>query len=76
MKRSVSSACAACILMTFLLGVKNGQVAIWHTESARLLRVLPWPSSVLPAQVQQALNNGIRIEEDSDVGKLILQMIS
>lgn len=75
MKHPVRRAAAAMLLAGFLLGIRNGQVALWRGDDPEPVRVFPWYSSMLPGQIRSALENGLRIEEESDIGKLIQDMI-
>jgi hypothetical protein len=61
--------------MGYLLGVKNGQIAIWKDNDPQPARVFPWSMVLLPGPIQEALEKGIYVEADSDIGRLIADMI-
>ena len=50
------------LAMSFLLGIRNGCVALWKDGSPEPIRVFPCPVSTLPAQALEALKAGIPIE--------------
>ena len=76
MKRPLYQMLTALILSGFLLGVRNGQVAIWKDNDPQPIRVFNWSVSLLPSPIQEALIKGIRIDSDSDIGQLIQDMIA
>lgn len=59
------------LLLGFLLGVHQGQVALWRDEDPEPVRVLPCPVRELPLPEQLLLKIGIRISSDSKLGKLL-----
>ncbi len=59
------------ILLGFLLGVHNGKVALWKEPDPEPIRIFPCPISTLPAEVRQALEQGIRFESDTDLERLL-----
>lgn len=75
MKQPISQTLCALLLLGYLLGVKNGQVAIWKGNDPQPARVFPWSMALLPGPIQRALEKGIYIEEESDIGRLIADMI-
>lgn len=67
---------AIVMLAGFLLGIKGGHVALWKYGEQEPLRVFPWSASVMPQKIRSALTQGIYVEESSDIGRLIQDMIS
>ena len=75
MKHHYRSLAAAILLAGFLLGIRNGQVAIWKDDDPQPIRIFPWSAAILPAQIRKALEKGIYVDETSDIGLLIQDMI-
>lgn len=59
------------IVLGFLLGIHNGRVALWKDEDPEPFRVFPYPVSVLPPDVRQALEEGIHIDSEADLDRLL-----
>lgn len=59
------------MLLTFLLGIHNGRVALWKEPDPEPMKVFPYPVSALPNEVRQALEKGIRIDSMEDLDKLL-----
>ena len=65
------------ILMTaYLLGIKDGYIALWKDSSPEPVHIFPYQASMLPEKDQQALQKGIRINEDSQLVKLLEDYLS
>lgn len=75
MKHCIRHLAAAFLLAGFILGIRNGQVAIWKDDDPQPIRTFPWSAAMLPSQIRQALEKGIYVEESSDIGLLIKDMI-
>lgn len=67
---------AAILLAGYLLGIRGGHVALWKKDDPQPLRVFPWSANMLPFKIRAALERGIYVESDSDIGRLIEDMIS
>lgn len=67
---------AQLVLLGFLLGIHNGRVALWNDQDPEPCRVFPYAVAALPAQVQNALQQGIRIESEADLEKLLENFLS
>ena len=59
------------LALGFLLGVHNGRVAIWADGTREPYRIIPCPVFLLTRSQQDALAAGIRIDNMTDVEKLI-----
>ncbi len=70
-KNNLRSCITCCLLLGFLLGIHNGQIAIWKGEDPLPWKVLPYPASVLPQEARQALKKGIPFETMEDLEDLI-----
>ncbi len=66
---------AAILLAGFLLGIRSGHVALWKQDDPQPLQVFPWSANMLPRKIRIALERGLFVEEDSDIGRLIADMI-
>lgn len=64
------------MLLGFLLGIHNGRVALWKDQDPEPCRVFPYAAVTLPPQVQDALRQGIRIESEADLDKLLENFLS
>lgn len=67
---------AAILLAGYLLGIRSGHVALWKQNDTQPLRIFPWSANMLPQKIRAALEQGIHVEADSDIGRLIEDMIS
>lgn len=69
MKRKQMLANLLCL--GFLLGVHNGQIALWKDQDPIPAKVFPYSVSELPVPVQLALRSGIPINGMEDVERLL-----
>ncbi|MBQ8621223.1 MAG: BofC C-terminal domain-containing protein [Oscillospiraceae bacterium] len=66
-----------CILLLgFLLGVKDGYITLWRDGQAEPVKVFPYRVTMLPEKDRAALEKGIRIEENSDLARLMEDYLS
>lgn len=57
-----------CItLLGFLLGIHNGQIALWEDGKTEPVKVFPYRAEMLPAKDRQRLEKGIRFESKQDL---------
>ena len=61
--------------LSFLLGVHNGNVALW-TDGEEPARVFPCPVSMLPADARAALEKGVRVESLEELEQLAENYLS
>lgn len=64
------------LLLGFLLGIREGKIALWKDGEAEPWRVFPYPVAVLPAETQQELKNGIRIDSMDDLDRVLENLLS
>jgi len=64
------------LCFTFLLGLRDGQIALWSSDNPEPVKVFPCPVSMLPQEAVDALEKGIPIESEDDLRKLIQQYLS
>ena len=64
------------VLFGFLLGVHNGNIAIWKDDDPTPMRVFPYPAELLPKADKDALEKGIRIDSMEELGRLLEDFLS
>ncbi len=64
------------ILFGFLIGIHNGQIALWHNNDPNPVKVFPYRAEMLPEADQAALRKGIRINSFSDLQRLLQDYLS
>ena len=74
MKRS--NLILSVVLAGYLLGVHNGKIALWKGEDPQPVRIFPYEASMLPAKDQEALQQGIPIENRSELIRLLEDYLS
>lgn len=67
---------AAILLAGYLLGIRGGHVALWKQDDPQPIRIFPWSANMMPKEIRSALEKGIYVDADSDIGRLIEDMIS
>ena len=65
-----------CLVLGFLLGIQNGNVALWEDGKEDPIRVFPYSASNLPAADRQALENGIHLDSKLQLIRLIEDYLS
>ena len=75
MKNRKNRALAALIL-SFVLGSYNGQIALWREGQAQPLRVFPYQVAALPEKDQAALEKGIPLGSEEELIRLIEDYLS
>lgn len=60
----------------FLLGVKNGCIALYRQGQSQPVRVFPYPVRLFPEQDQQALEKGISISDTAQLERLLEDYLS
>ena len=63
------------LALGFLLGIKDGYIALWKDGEAQP-RVFPYRADMLPEQDRSRLEQGVRIEEGSELERLIEDYLS
>lgn len=64
------------LVFTFILGCRNGYIALWQDGSSDPVRIFPYSVSSLPQADQDALHRGIRITSETDLVKLLEDYLS
>ena len=66
----------AMLLMSFLLGIHEGRLAMWKDNEPEPCKLFPYPVLMLPKTVQQQLKTGIRLETIEDLNTLLENFLS
>ena len=64
------------IIFGFLLGVRNGYVALWKDGNPEPLKVFPYHADNLPEADRQALEKGIHLDNKLQLIQLIEDYLS
>ena len=64
------------LLLGFLLGVSDGRLALWKDGQQQPWKVFPYPVAALPADTQQQLHQGIRVDSMEDLDRLLENLLS
>ena len=66
----------AALLLSFIMGVQDGYVALWKSGETEPLEVFPYQVSSLPPADQARLRKGIVIDSAEDLIGLIEDYLS
>ena len=75
MRKKYRFACPI-ILLFFLLGIKDGYIALWKDNSVTPLEVFPYKAALLPKEDQQKLEQGICIRSQEELMQLLEDYLS
>ncbi len=64
------------LLFAYLLGVKDGFIALWKDETPEHIRVFPYRADSLPPEDQKALQRGIRIDSKTELIHILEDYLS
>ena len=64
------------LIFTFLLGNYNGFIALWQLPESNPTVVFPYSTASLPLADQEKLADGILIESDEQLQKLLEDYLS
>lgn len=62
--------------MAFILGSKDGFIALWREGEANPVKIFPCRISALPEADRAALEQGVRIESETDLVRLLEDYLS
>ena len=64
------------LVFGFLLGIYEGKVALWRENETKPMKVFPYLASMLPKEDQKKLSKGIKIDNFSQLHKLLEDYLS
>lgn len=65
------------ILLTgFLLGVRNGYIALWKSDDPEPIKIFPYKVQLLPPKDAERLEQGIRFENSADLSRILEDFMS
>ena len=64
------------LILTFILGIREGNVALWKKGDPEPLRVFPYRVETLPPQAQAALERGISFDSLDELEALAENYLS
>ena len=64
------------LVLGFLLGIRDGYVALWKDGNPQPAEVFPYQIRFLPVADQQALARGIRVDDMIEVNRLLEDYLS
>lgn len=59
------------LLTGFLLGIRDGCIALWKGDDPEPEKVFPYKAELLPPEDQKRLEQGIKIENSPDLSKIL-----
>ena len=65
-----------CLIFGFLLGIQDGNVALWEDGKANPIRVFPYSANNLPPADREALEKGIHLDNKLQLIRLIEDYLS
>ena len=75
-KRQLCRYLCTFLLLGYLVGIHDGRIALWKDGAADPWKVFPYPAAVLPAETQQQLLQGIRVDSMEDLDRLLENLLS
>lgn len=64
------------LMLAFLLGTRNGQVALLTQDRSAVVHIFPFRAADLPIRKQLQLEKGIPIEEEYQLVKILRDYLS
>ena len=62
--------------LIFLLGIKDGHLALWKDGNPEPVEIFPIQSEMLPTADQELLRSGIQIDSSTDLAELLQDYLS
>lgn len=69
--KKIASILYSIMLFGFLLGIHNGQIAIWKDDDPKPAIILPYKADSLPLRDRLALKKGIHFDSIQDIEKML-----
>lgn len=76
MKHRITRFLSTAFLLSILIGVHNGKIALWRDGDPEPFKVFPYRASMLPDEQEQALKKGIRVESMEELERLLEAYLS
>ena len=67
---------AACLIFGFLLGIQDGNIALWEDGKSDPIRVFPYSADNLPPADRAVLEKGIHLDNKLQLIRLIEDYLS
>lgn len=64
------------VLLTFMLGIHEGKIALWKDEDPEPIHIFPYSADLLPPADKNALEDGIRFNSNHDLNRLLEDYLS
>ena len=64
------------LILGFILGIRDGYVALWKDGSGNPVEVFPYQARFLPPSDQLALENGIHLDSAEELNRLLEDYLS
>ena len=64
------------MLLSYLLGVSGGHVALWEGDDPTPVHIFPYSLSEFPVYAQKALKEGIPIDDPKELVKILKDYLS
>lgn len=71
MKKRYAQIAVMALCFSFLLGIKNGKVALWNQDDPNQVKVFPYPVSRLPKEARDALEKGVELESEQQLYDMV-----
>ncbi len=68
--------CALALILGFLLGIQDGRITLWKDGQTQPVEVFPIPAKMLPEADRKALEEGIAIENSSELTRILEDFLS
>lgn len=66
----------AVMALGFLLGIQDGHIALWKDGNPEPVEIFPFRADMLPEKDEKALKKGIRIEDPTQLARLMEDYLS
>ena len=64
------------LILGFILGIQNGNIALWKTGQSAPTYVFPYRAETLPLEIRTALEAGIPVETPAELEALVENYLS
>ena len=64
------------LCFSFLLGIRDGRIALWRSGEPDPVRIFPYRAEMLPPEDRKALEKGIPITDEKSLSSLLEDYLS